>query len=65
MISDQVERLAGADHVLMSEMQRRVAELTGIPVHGNDAVAESGGGKTRQKTMRFRSETDRNLVFFG
>eukprot|EP00435_Cladocopium_sp_Y103_P060606 s361_g22.t1 len=32
----QVERLAGEDHVLMSELQRRVAELTGIPVHSDE-----------------------------
>jgi len=32
-----VDRLSGSDHILMSEMQQRVAALTGIPVHADDA----------------------------
>lgn len=33
----EVDRLSGSDHILMSEMQQRVAALTGIPVHADDA----------------------------
>ena len=32
-----MDRLSGSDHILMSEMQQRVAALTGIPVHADDA----------------------------
>ena len=65
MFSVQVGRLAGAEHVLMTEMQRRVAELTGIPVHADEAMAKSGGrGKTLQKTMRFLNGNILKPYFF-
>ena len=55
-ISPQVGRLAGADHVLMTEMQRRVAELTGIPVHADEPMTKSGGleGKVCRKLWDLR-----------
>ena len=49
----------------MTEMQRRVADLTGIPVHADEAMAKSGGrGKTLQKTMRFLNGNILKPYFF-
>ena len=48
-------------------MQRRVAELTGIPVHADEAMAESGGrGKNSAENDEiFKFETYWSLIFLN